>query len=106
MDEGVGKALREAREKRKLGLSEAEEATRIRPRFLRALESEEWDQLPGDAYARAFLRTYADFLGLDGEAMAERQRLLSGALRPAEQVPRHDPLGTRTGLPGRRRGVS
>jgi hypothetical protein len=106
MDEGVGKALREARERRKLGLSEVEEATKIRSRFLGALEDEEWQRLPGDAYARSFIRTYADFLGLDGEAMAERQRRLSGALRPSEQVPRPEPIPGQPVPRGRRQGAS
>jgi cytoskeleton protein RodZ len=106
MDEGVGKALREARERRKLGLSEVEEATKIRSRFLRALENEEWQRLPGDAYARSFIRTYADFLGLDGGAMAERQRRLSGALRPSEQVPRPEPARAHPSLRGGGRRVS
>jgi cytoskeleton protein RodZ len=91
MDQGVGKALREARRRRKLDLSDVAEATKIRARFLRALEEEEWGQLPGDAYARAFIRTYASHLGLDGEEMAERQRRLSGSVRPSELLPRGEP---------------
>src|SRR6185312_11025713 len=39
---------------------------RIRDRYLQALEEERWDALPGDAYVKGFLRTYADYLGLDG----------------------------------------
>jgi helix-turn-helix protein/uncharacterized protein DUF4115 len=105
MDEGVGKALREARIRRKVELSEVEEATKIRGRFLRALESEEWEQLPGDAYARAFIRTYASFLGLDGEEMAERQRRLSGTMRPSESLPQAEPVRTAASDPSRRRGL-
>ncbi|MDX6608189.1 MAG: cytoskeleton protein RodZ [Solirubrobacterales bacterium] len=69
MDSGVGTILREARNRRKVELSEVEAATRIRPRYLRAIESEEWDVLPGGVYTRGFIRTYASFLGLDGERL-------------------------------------
>jgi hypothetical protein len=68
-----------------------EEATKIRPGFLRAIENEEWDVLPGSAYARSFIRTYADFLGLDGARLAAEFR---GA--PAHAPGPHvepDPIG-------------
>lgn len=91
MENGVGNKLREARTRRSLSLQEAEEATKIRCRYLQALENEDWDQLPGDTYARAFIRTYGAFLGLDGERLAEDQRLLRGSARPGERLPRVDP---------------
>lgn len=69
MDGGVGTILREARNRRKLELSEVEAATRIRFRYLRAIEDEEWDVLPGGFYTRGFIRTYASFLGLDGDRL-------------------------------------
>jgi hypothetical protein len=69
MDSGVGTILREARNRRKVELSEVEAATRIRFRFLRAIEDEEWDVLPGGVYTRGFIRTYASFLGLDGDRL-------------------------------------
>ena len=62
----IGATLVEAREKRKLSLTDAQKELRIRERYLTALEAEEWDVLPGEAYTRAFLRSYAEFLGLDG----------------------------------------
>src|SRR3954454_17387589 len=74
MANGVGPTLREARKRRQIELSEVEEATRIRPRYLRAIENEEWDVLPGGVYTRGFIRTYAGFLGLDGERLAEDYR--------------------------------
>src|SRR4051795_2999332 len=74
MANGVGPTLREARKRRQIELSEVEEATRIRPRFLRAIENEEWDVLPGGVYTRGFIRTYASFLGLDGDRLAEDYR--------------------------------
>jgi hypothetical protein len=69
MDSGVGTILREARNRRKVELSEVEAATRIRFRYLRAIEDEEWDVLPGGVYTRGFIRTYASFLGLDGDRL-------------------------------------
>jgi len=62
----IGGSLRAAREHRQLPLSEVERATHIRAKYLVALEEERFDVLPGTAYAKGFLRTYADFLGLDG----------------------------------------
>jgi cytoskeleton protein RodZ len=69
MDRGVGTILRKARNRRKLELSEVEAATKIRFRYLRAIEDEEWDVLPGGVYTRGFIRTYATFLGLDGDRL-------------------------------------
>jgi hypothetical protein len=74
MDSPIGNAFREARSRRKIDLSEVEAATRIRTRYLRAIEDEEWDVLPGGVYTRGFIRTYATFLGLDGERLAEDYR--------------------------------
>ena len=74
MDSQVGAILRAARNRRKVELSEVEAATRIRARFLRAIENEEWDVLPGGVYTRGFIRTYAAFLGLDGERLADDYR--------------------------------
>ncbi|HEU4739859.1 MAG TPA: helix-turn-helix domain-containing protein [Solirubrobacterales bacterium] len=91
MDDGVGKKLREARTRRKLTLQEVEAATKIRLRYLQAIENEDWDQLPSDTYTRAFIRTYGALLGLDGDRLAEDQRRLRGAARPGERLPRVDP---------------
>lgn len=63
----IGYSLRSARERQGLGYPEIELATKIRAKYIRALEEEDFDSLPGDAYVRGFLRTYADYLGLDGE---------------------------------------
>lgn len=74
MDSQVGAILRRARNRRKVELSEVEAATRIRLRYLRAIESEDWDVLPGGVYTRGFIRTYASFLGLDGDRLAQDYR--------------------------------
>jgi hypothetical protein len=63
----IGSSLKEARLRRGLDLASAAEATKIRSRHLQALEDEQFDVLPGQTYVRGFLKTYADFLGLDGQ---------------------------------------
>ena len=50
-----------------IDLNQAEQATKIRVRYLRALEDERFEQLPSQTYVKGFLRTYADYLGLDGQ---------------------------------------
>jgi cytoskeleton protein RodZ len=67
----IGGSLREARLKRNLTPADVSKAIRIRDRYLRALEEEHWELLPGDAYVKGFLRTYADYLGLDGSLYVE-----------------------------------
>lgn len=68
----IGETLRESRERLGLTLEEAERATRIRAHHLQALEREAWDSLPSPVQARGFLHNYADFLGLDPNAILLR----------------------------------
>jgi cytoskeletal protein RodZ len=68
--DGVGDTLRDARLRRGLELADVEEATKIRLQLLEAIEAEDWDALPGGAYSRAFVRSYANHLGLDGDRLA------------------------------------
>jgi hypothetical protein len=63
----IGNSLREARYRQQLELSDVELATKIRARYLQALEEENFDALPAQTYVKGFLRTYADYLGLDGQ---------------------------------------
>jgi Helix-turn-helix domain len=63
----IGTSLREARLRQGLDFPELESATKIRGKYLRALEDEQFEQLPAQTYVKGFLRTYADFLGLDGQ---------------------------------------
>lgn len=74
MDTSVGTTLREARERRGIDLAQVAASTKIRGRFLGAIEAEEWEILPPEVYARSFIRTYAEYLGLDGRALVERHR--------------------------------
>lgn len=71
----IGATLQSARTRAGLEIADIEAETKIRAKYLRALEQEEWDQLPGSTYVRSFLRTYADALGLDGRMMVEQYRL-------------------------------
>ena len=63
----IGTSLREARLRQGLDFPELEQATKIRGKYLRALEDEEFDLLPAQTYVKGFLRAYADYLGLDGQ---------------------------------------
>jgi cytoskeletal protein RodZ len=67
----IGNSLREARERQGLGYPELELATKIRAKYIRALEEEDFTAIPGDAYIRGFLRTYAEYLGLDGDVYVD-----------------------------------
>lgn len=62
----IGASLREARTRRGLSLDDVTTGLRIRERYVRALEEERWELMPAEAYARGFLRMYAEFLGLNG----------------------------------------
>src|SRR5947209_11013648 len=63
----IGSSLREARVRQALDFPEIEQATKIRAKYLRALEDEQFDVLPAQTYVKGFLRSYAEYLGLDGQ---------------------------------------
>lgn len=67
----IGNTLREARLRRSLDISDCEAATKIRTKYLRALEEEHFEVLPGPTYVKGFLRTYAEFLELDGRLVLD-----------------------------------
>jgi cytoskeleton protein RodZ len=71
----IGETLRDARMRARIDVSEIEAKTKIRAKYLRALENEEWGLLPGPTFVKSFLRTYAEALGLDGKALVEEYRL-------------------------------
>jgi hypothetical protein len=71
---GIGATLKDARRRLGMDIREAETRTKIRTRYLRALEAEDWEVLPAPAYVRGFLRVYGQILGLDGEVLADRYR--------------------------------
>jgi cytoskeleton protein RodZ len=70
----IGSTLREARIRARIDISEVEARTKIRAKYLRAIENEEWDLLPGPVYVKSFLRTYGDFLGLDSGALLDEYK--------------------------------
>lgn len=77
----IGAALLEARERAGLDVRTIEDQTKIRGKYLRAIEAEDWETLPSHAYAKGFIRTYAELLGLDAEALVDeyRRQVESGA---------------------------
>src|SRR6202035_3064536 len=81
----IGATLREARMRAKIDMTEVETRTKIRAKYLRAIENEEWDLLPGEIYAKSFLRTYGDFLGLDSRMLIDEFK------RRYERPSEHDP---------------
>lgn len=85
----IGEVLREAREAQGLTLEAVEDATKIRRKYIRALETEEFSILPGRVYAKAFLRTYAKYLGLDSESLVAEfnQRFPGDEKGDVEQEP-------------------
>src|SRR5919107_6063074 len=70
----IGETLREARIRRRIDMAEVETATKIRAKYLRALENEEWGLLPGTTFVKTFLRTYAEYLELDGRSLVEEYK--------------------------------
>jgi cytoskeleton protein RodZ len=83
----IGSTLREARMRQRIDIAEIEADTKIRAKYLRALENEEWDLLPGPTYVKSFLRTYADALGLDGRLLIEEYKLRHERLSDVELQP-------------------
>ena len=67
----LGPSLREARHRRGVELAQAEVATKIRSKYLRALEDERFELLPSPTYVKGFLRTYAEYLGLEGQLFVD-----------------------------------
>jgi cytoskeleton protein RodZ len=93
----IGTSLREARLRQGLDFPQLESATKIRGKYLRALEDEQFEQLPAQTYVKGFLRTYADELGLDGQLYVDEFNSRYGA---GEDEP---PLRTRRPVRAQRR---
>ncbi|HEX6459015.1 MAG TPA: helix-turn-helix domain-containing protein [Thermoleophilaceae bacterium] len=74
MPQQIGDTLREARMRQKIDITEIEAKTKIRAKYLRAMENEEFDLLPGSTFAKSFLRTYAEALGLDAHRLLDEYR--------------------------------
>lgn len=87
MAESIGQQLQKARRERGVELSDAERATKIRVKFLEAMEADRWGDLPGPPYNRGFLASYAGFLGLDENALVEQYKATAEPPEHAEAVP-------------------
>ena len=86
MDKGTfGESLKREREMRGVTLEEISSATRISERFLKAIENDQWDQLPGGVFNRGFVRAMARYLGLDEESIVAEYTLAVGD-RPSVPV--------------------
>jgi cytoskeleton protein RodZ len=83
----IGATLREARMRARIDISEVESATKIRAKYLRALENEEWDLLPGPTFVKSFLRTYGEFLGLDVTHLLEEYKRQHERPSDLDQLP-------------------
>jgi cytoskeleton protein RodZ len=70
----IGAILEDARRRQGIEIATLEERTKIRAKYLLALENEQWDVLPGPAYIRGFIRAYADQLGIDSEVLVDEYR--------------------------------
>jgi len=91
----------------RIDVSEIEAQTKIRAKYLRALENEEWGLLPGPTFVKSFLRTYAQALGLDGKVLVEEYRLhhedpSEAALEPIISTPQSARARGSGGGPSRR----
>jgi cytoskeleton protein RodZ len=83
----IGETLREARMRRRIDMAEVESATKIRAKYLRALENEEWGLLPGPTYVKTFLRSYADYLELDSRRIVDEYKRRYEHPRGGEAAP-------------------
>ena len=89
----IGSSLREARLRQGLDFPELEQATKIRGKYLRALEDEQFDVLPAQTYVKGFLRNYAEYLGLDGQLYVDEynSRYVLGEDAPLPRPRRSEP---------------
>jgi cytoskeleton protein RodZ len=83
----IGSTLRETRMRKRIDIVEVESQTKIRAKYLRALENEEWDLLPGPTFVKTFLRTYGDFLGLDSKMLVEEYKQRFERPTPQDLLP-------------------
>jgi hypothetical protein len=89
----IGNSLREARLRQGLDFPEIEQGTKIRGKYLRALEDEQFDVLPAQTYVKGFLRSYAEYLGLDGQLYVDEynSRFVVGEEEPQSRPRRSAP---------------
>src|SRR3954465_5776236 len=89
----IGTSLREARLRKQVDIPQAEQGTKIRAKYLRALAHEHFAGLPAQTYVKGFLRSYAEYLGLDGQLYVDEynSRFVAGGeeapSRPRRSAP-------------------
>jgi cytoskeletal protein RodZ len=99
----IGETLREARMRQRLDITDVEAQTKIRAKYLRALENEDFGMLPGATFVKSFLRTYAEFLGLDPHLLVEEYRVRYDPRDESELTPfARPPKGRQRRRPPRR----
>ena len=86
----IGDTLREARMRQRLDIADVEAKTKIRAKYLRALENEEFGELPGPTFVKTFLRSYSEVLGLDPHRLVEDYR---ARYEPRDEAEALQPLG-------------
>ncbi len=88
----IGSTLRETRVRRKTTLQQAEDDTKIRAKYIQAMENDDFDLMPSPAYVKGFLRTYCEYLGLDANVILDEYR---SRFEPDEE---HEPFGGNSAL--------
>ncbi|MFZ5817237.1 MAG: helix-turn-helix domain-containing protein [Bacillota bacterium] len=83
--EDIGRRLEAARLAKGLSLQDVEDDTRIRKKYIEALEKGRLTDIPGEVYAKGFLRTYGNYLELNGEALVEEYKRAKAAKEPPEE---------------------
>jgi cytoskeleton protein RodZ len=94
----LGNSLREARIRQGLEYPQVELATKIRAKYIRALEDEAFELLPSETYVKGFLRSYAEYLGLDGQLYVDEYNSRYGSERWYEETPRRARVHQHRGL--------
>lgn len=103
----IGEELRQAREQLGASLLDVENETKIRTKYIIAMEKDDFDVLPGKVYVKGFLRTYARFLGLNGEALISQYKEQLGPQLAEEQAyVAQQPIVRNSQLIGRWKGVA
>jgi helix-turn-helix protein len=94
----LGNSLRDARARQGLDYPQVELATKIRAKYIRALEDEAFELLPSETYVKGFLRSYAEYLGLDGQLYVDEYNSRYGSERWHDETPRRARVDQHRGL--------
>ncbi len=84
---GLGEELKNARREKQLSLKEVEEATKIRKKYLKAIEEEKFEEIYGDIYVKGFIKNYGEYLNLDGNKLVrEYEKMLQDQEKLLEEI--------------------